>query len=316
MRIQQLFSAFVEKSLERVPLMEIREQQVRDGTVSDVSHMVNSNILTIFDSSLSRHLSALKGEGLPAVTVRSTIAPRADRPVGCRTEMTHHPSLPHALKAVAQAAIAERPGAEFQITELPAAMGSTHLRTIGVDDVNGLERALKVFEWFGQPEFVPVTGDFDMIMLNPLGGYGTVLIDLNKGSVSIPGDSERFEAPIYGFAEHVRDNPALRVLLASLRHAQMEAKRDAILDFRKLAEERILRFDTALRGDTLENYRLDAAMSLVARLRVGLGDDLQGLSEDAQITALGWSTVIEEAARSQRATSGIMLHAVEGRERA
>lgn len=314
MRIQQLFSSFVEKSLERVPLMEICEQRVQDGIVGDVSHVVNRNIFTIFDASLSRHVSALKGEGLPAVTVRSTFAPRPDRPVECRTSTTHHASLPHALKAVAEVAIDGRHNVEFQITELPAAVGSAHKRTFGSDEVSGLERALKVAEWFGQPEFVPITGDFDMVMLDPLGGYGTVLIDLYKGSVSIPGDRERFEAPIYGFAEHVRDNPALRVLLASLRHAQMEAKRDAILEFRKQAEDRILRFDQALRGDALENHRLHAAMSLVARLRVGLGDDLQGLSEDAQITAMGWSAVIDGAGQDQDQGPRSMLREVKERQ--
>ncbi|MEL6479330.1 MAG: hypothetical protein AAFR17_18535, partial [Pseudomonadota bacterium] len=69
----------------------------------------------------------------------------------------------------------------------------------------------------------------------------------------------------------------------------------AIWDFRAAAEERIFGFDKALAGQPLSDYRLTAAETLVTRLRAGLGDNLLGLSEQAQITALGWARLIRRS---------------------
>ncbi|MBY8975070.1 hypothetical protein KHP62_04570 [Rhodobacteraceae bacterium NNCM2] len=307
MRIQQLFTSFVEKSLERVPLLEIREERVVEGVDGALTNTISQNIFTAFDASLSRHMSAIKGEGLSAISVVSKFARGGDPLLACPVATEHYVSLPHALKAIAKDAIDSGGNAVLEIVEMPAETGVSQKRVVGPEDLLSLEKALKVAEWFGQPEFVPLSGDFDMVVLEPMGSVRRVVIDLYKGSVSIIGDKERFEAPLFGFAEHVRDHPSLRSLLAAARHSQIEAKQEAVLDFREKAEQRILGFDRALRGNELEYHRLHAAMSLVARLRVGLGDDLSGLSEDAQITALDWSAVIERSARNKPQDGGAML---------
>lgn len=315
MRMEQLFTSFVEKSLERVPLLEITERRELDGAKGELTHTVHRNIFTSFDACLSRHMSAIKGEGLSAVTIITKFAesggPLKERLIGA----AHFRSLPHGLCKLAKDALEGRGNAALEIAEMPRETGNIQRRAIGPEDLTGLEQALKVTDWFGRPEFCPLSGDFDMVMLEPLGGSSAVLIDLYKGSVSIPCDRERFEAPLFGFADHVKEHPALRAFLASVRHAQIEAKQDAVLAFRAMAEDRIMRFDRALRGNALEYHRLHAAMSLVARLRVGLGDDLCGLSEDAQITALDWSAVIERESRGERTQSSPMIQDVHRPER-
>ena len=73
--------------------------------------------------------------------------------------------------------------------------------------------------------------------------------------------------------------------------------------------DRILAFDRALAGRPLDGHRLDAAVALVERLKAGLGGSLNGLSEDAQITALDWSAAI--ASGNGRAAAGgpiILVH--------
>ena len=101
-----------------------------------------------------------------------------------------------------------------------------------------------------------------------------------------------FECPIHGFAEHAASNMLAQGYLARARHALVAAKEAAVQDFRAAAETRILSFDKALGQRAMEGHRLDATVALVERLKSGLGSSLGGLSEDAQITALDWTTSI------------------------
>jgi len=84
-----------------------------------------------------------------------------------------------------------------------------------------------------------------------------------------------------------------RTYLATLRHMLIAQKEQAVLDFRAAAEQRILQFDRALQGRPLDGFRMDAVVSLVSRLKAGLGTSLIGLSEDARITAFEWAATIE-----------------------
>ncbi|MEM8792313.1 MAG: hypothetical protein AAGE80_11900 [Pseudomonadota bacterium] len=297
MRLDQLrasfFSTFVEKCLERVPVLEITESRIIEGAYGQLRHTIYHNIFTAFDAKLSRHISAVRGEGLSAVTVITKFAPSMELAGEHALPSSHYASLPHALRKISENALDGGSNATLEIREIPSASDAVQRRTIGTEDLVGLAEALKVADWFGRAEFVPISGDFDMIMLNPPGLAETIVVDLYKGTVTIPTGEDRFEAPLFGFGSHVKDHPALRAQLAACRHAQMELKEESILSFREAAEERILRFDRALNGNALEDHRLHAAVALIARLRVGLGDDLSGLAEDAQITALDWAAVID-----------------------
>ncbi|GAG38359.1 unnamed protein product, partial [marine sediment metagenome] len=103
-----------------------------------------------------------------------------------------------------------------------------------------------------------------------------------------------FECPIHGFAKHVAGNMQAQGYLARARHALVATKEAAVMEFRAVAENRILNFDKALAGRALDGHRLDAAVALVERLKLGLGSNLSGLSEDARIIALDWSSAIAE----------------------
>ena len=74
---------------------------------------------------------------------------------------------------------------------------------------------------------------------------------------------------------------------------------DAGVVTREAAERQILNFDRALAGRPLEGHRLDSVVALVERLKAGLGTSLNGLSEDARITALDWSVSIETGAAGE-----------------
>ncbi len=104
--------------------------------------------------------------------------------------------------------------------------------------------------------------------------------------------------------------------MARARHALVATKEAAVLEFRAAAENRILSFDRALDGRPLDGHRLDAAIALVERLKVGLGGSLIGLSEDAQITALDWSSAI--ASGDGRAATGrhiVLAHSADSRSK-
>ncbi|MEM7505817.1 MAG: hypothetical protein AAF415_03650 [Pseudomonadota bacterium] len=302
MRTDHLFSSFIERSLERVPLLELREDTELEGVSGQLSHVILQNILTEFDACLSRNLAAIRGHGLPAVTVTSRFSTEGSGKWVARPAR-HFPSLPHALRQIAQDALEDRATSVLQVCATPNDPDQMQSRTIGPEDVHVLDEALKAAKVFGLPEFVPLSGDFDLVVLDPPGHReGRVTLDLFKGSVSLPMGADIVEAPLYGFRNYIEERPLLRVMLAGLRHQQMDDKNRAVQAFRAMAEDRILRFDRALAGNALEYHRLDAAMSLIARLKAGLGDDLLGLSEDAQITALDWSAAIDraEARRSDR----------------
>jgi hypothetical protein len=123
---------------------------------------------------------------------------------------------------------------------------------------------------------------------------------LQNGSVSVPCTNGQtvtpFECPIHGFAGHVAGNVLAQGYLARARQALVAAKEAAVMEFRAAAESRILSYDKVLANRTagrlLDGYRLDATTSLVERLKAGLGSGLNGLSEDARITALDWSMEI------------------------
>ncbi|MEL6478361.1 MAG: hypothetical protein AAFR17_13625 [Pseudomonadota bacterium] len=303
---ERLFAAVVAPSLERVPLAELRVEEPDDEVPICLVHRISQNILTAFDACLSRHLVALHGTGLPAVTVETVLEGLGNGPVlPPDLALRHFDSLPHALMQLSSEGLGRGAAARAQFAHMSG--GGSAGRRISGEDVRALSAAMELAESFGPVAFSELTGDFDMVVLTPPGAVAEISIDLFRGIVSLPpaaaggraqgggaGD-ERVEGPLYGFADFVNERVDLRLMMARLRQAQMREKARAVLDFRAMAEERILRFDHALGGLPLEYHRLDAAMSLIARLKAGLGDDLLGLSEDAQITALDWSAAIDRA---------------------
>ncbi len=179
-------------------------------------------------------------------------------------------------------------------------------RKVSTDDMEALDAALDICRHLGEAEFLDISGDFDIIIAGPPGALQPIVMHLKNGSISMPCTNGTtitpFECPIHGFAGHAADNVLAQGYMARARHALVATKEAAVLEFRAAAESRILNFNRALAGRPLDGHRLDAAVALVARLKAGLGGSLNGLSEDAQITALDWSAAI--ASGNVRAATG------------
>ncbi|MEM6678172.1 MAG: hypothetical protein AAF675_09895, partial [Pseudomonadota bacterium] len=173
----------------------------------------------------------------------------------------------------------------------------TPSRRIDKDELAAFGQGLEFCRSLGAFEFLEVSGDFDLLTVRPaIAEMAVISIDLFRGAVTIPavqGGGGGFEGALYELQRTVEKNAAARAYFARARHEMTIAREEAVLALRAAAEDRIHAFDRALAGRPLEGHRLDAVLSLVARLRAGLGDDLAGISEDARITALDWAEVAE-----------------------
>lgn len=302
MATDNVFKSLIEPTIVRIPVLEASHVERYQGREFVVSQTIQRNIFTEFDRKLSRHLTALRGAGFPAFTVSVRITERGGKAGGRTMGSTHHDSVPHALKVIAERACGENGKAELRINHStpddPARSGL--LRQVESEMVASMEAALLICASVGEAGFLDVSGDFDVIMAKPPCDLKPIVANLQNGSAHVPCPTGEkitpFECPIYGFARHAASHVAAQSYLATARHALVNAKEDAVSAFRAAAEERILNFDRALNGRALEGHRLDAATQLVGRLKAGLGDTLSGISEDAKITALDWSEVIAESA--------------------
>jgi hypothetical protein len=300
MGASSVFKAYVEPTLERIPILEVQHAERHQGRDFLITQTVNRNVFTDFDRKLSRHLAAVRGVGFPTFTVSVKVAQR-EAPDNPRSlAPAHHPSVPHALKGIAERAFSHRGAIELVIHHSDEAAGDRGegiRRRVTAEDIDSLDTALGVCRLLGEAEFLDISGDFDIVMAAPPGGGKPVLMHLANGSVTVPcgtGDSTQpFECPLYGFAGHAGANLLAQSYLASARHRLAVAKENAVLEFRAAAEARILGFDRALGTRSLEDHRLEIAVSLVERLKLGLGDSLQGLAEDARVTALDWADMID-----------------------
>jgi hypothetical protein len=297
-----LFEAVIEPSVERIPLVDIRYRDVVDGRECEISHLVYRNVFTEFDQKLSRHLAAVSQRGFPAISATIRIRAAKSRATWRDGKTLHFHSVPHALRGIASRALKDQEKVHLAVHTPDDGMGAMDdagvERVVAPGDVQALNAALDLCAQLGEFEFLDLSGDFDLIMVQPKAAeLRPVTMDLYRGSVTVPeafGDAkDGFEGPLFDFRKLIVEHPQVRTYIAAARHGLAACKESAVMTFRSAAEARILNFDRALAGRPLADYRLDAVVSLVARLKAGLGDNLAGLSEDAQITALDWASSIE-----------------------
>ena len=310
MGISQVFKTYIEPSLERIPVLEVSHSEKHQGRDYVITQTIQLNVFTDFDRKLSRHLAATRGAGFPAYTVSVVVNEKGSGAPARFLAPAHHVSVPHALKGIAERAFAHGGKAELTIHHNDPAAGDRGAgapRTVTSDDIDSLKAALAICRYLGEAEFLSISGDFDIVMAGPAGELDPMILHLKNGSISMPCPSGRsitpFECPIHNFGSHVAGNLLAQGYLARARQALVATKEEAVMEFRAAAEKRILGFDRALAGRTLEGHRLDATMALVERLKAGLGSSLGGLAEDAQITALDWASEMaggEGRAGSQR----------------
>jgi len=299
MELSNVSKDLVEPSLERIPVLEVVHVERHQGREYIIVQTIQRNVFTAFDLELSRHLAATRGAGFPAFTVAIHVnergagtPPRALKPAHCA-------SVPHALKGIAERALMNRAEAELTIQHNdPSAGDGGHgvQRVITGDDIDALNAGLQICRYLGESEFLSISGDFDIVMAGPASDQRPIIMHLQNGSISMPCSNGTaitpFECPIHGFGGHIAENILAQGYMAQARHALVETKEDAVMEFRAAADAQILSFDRALAGRPLVGHRLEAAGALVERLKAGLGSSLNGLSMDARITALDWSCEI------------------------
>lgn len=276
-------------------MLEVVHREERDGQAFLVHQTVCRNVFTAFDLKLSRHLGATAGRGFPGF--RTDVEVREAKTEGRRHTIASvsNGSVPHALLGIAQRAIARCKSVEltFNHHQKPGAdrapVGPS--RKITKDDIEMLQAALKICRTLGETAFLEISGDFDILIVTPPGGLKPMVMNLRKGTLTIPGAGDSpFECPIVTFAESAADDGIAQQYLARVRHALVAEKEMAISNFRSAAETRILATNEALGGRALEGHSLSAVEGLVARLTAGLGSNLKGLAEDARITVLDWNS--------------------------
>lgn len=314
MSVGIVFKTFVEQSLERIPVLEVTHEERHQGHDFIITQTIQRNVFTEFDRKLSRHLAATRGAGFPAFTVTVDVAERGGVAPSHPLARAHYASAPHALKGIAERAMGEADRAELMMHHNDPAAGDRGVgarRTVTSDDVEALEAGLGICRFLGEAEFLDISGDFDIVLAAPPGELRSVVMHLKNGSITMPCPSGTsitpFECPLHGFAGHMADSMLAQGYMAQARHSLVAAKEAAVSDFREAAERHILNFDRALGGRPLEGHRLDSAIALVERLKAGLGPGLEGLSEDARITALEWSVTIDAGGEAGTTSKGITL---------
>jgi hypothetical protein len=309
MGINSVFQTLVEPSLERIPVLEVSHVERHQKREYIITQTIQRNVFTDFDRKLSRHLAATRGAGFPAFTVAVNVNERGSGAEPRPLSPAHQASVPHAMKGIADRAFAHCGRVDLTVHNSNPGAGDRVAgvrREVSTDDIETLDAALNICRHLGEAEFLEISGDFDIVIAGPPGELQPIIMHLQNGSISMPCTNGTaitpFECPIHGFAGHAAGNVLAQGYMARARHALVATKEAAVLEFRAAAEDRILAFDRALAGRPLDGHRLEATIALVERLKAGLGGSLNGLSEDAQITALDWSAAI--ASGDGRAPTG------------
>lgn len=310
MSVREVFKSFVEPSLERIPILEVSHSERLQGHDYVITHVVQRNVFTALDRKLSRHLAATRGRGFPAFTVDVQLNEKVASEAPPSLTTVHYASVPHALLGIAGRAFANFGKAALTLrSNEPSGGAKKHVaqRNVSPDDFDVLDTALQISSYLGEPEFLTLSGDFDVVIAGPPGDQRPIIMYLRNGNIAMPCSNgtavTSFECPIHGFAGHVAENMLAQSYMAQAQHALIAAKEAAVAEFRAEAEARIVRFDRALAGRPMEGARLEIASGLIKRLIAGLGPGLNGLSEDAQLAALDWSAAIGLERNAQTAAN-------------
>lgn len=300
--MSEVFGSVVVPSVEQVPLLEITQAVDADDLKLIASYEISQTVLTEFDKRLSDHLAATKGYGFPSLSLTIKITDAETGKDWSPANQTFYQSLPHALRRVAEFALGERESTPITIFARSRALAGKQAlgrdETLSREKVGILTAAIDFCDMLGEYEFLHISGGFQSLVVQPTDrSIGSVVLDLERGTIAFPSeyDGPGFVCALINPVKAIAENPAATAYLNRAHHSQALAKEKAIWDFRSVAEERIFGFDKALDGQPISDYRLTAVETLVARLRAGLGDNLLGLSEQAQITALGWARLARQA---------------------
>ncbi|MBY8974495.1 hypothetical protein KHP62_01665 [Rhodobacteraceae bacterium NNCM2] len=299
---QSVFETVIEPSVERVPVLELAQAVEADGINLEAIYLLERTVLTAFDKKLSDHLAAVDGAGFPQISLRITIRdPKTDK-VWTPVERRLFATIPHALHHAGTFALGDRESCNMTVFSrtrsafVGKAVGIT--QEVSQTTLEALRATVEVCQLMGEFEYLHVTGNFNTIVIQTVDhSFEPVVIDLVRGTVTVPSTTggTSFVGPLYDPVRRISENRDAASYFTQVNHRLTVMKEKAIWEFRAAAEERIFGFDKALDGEALTGYRLTAAETLVQRVRAGMGENLLGLSEPAQITALGWAGLILSA---------------------
>ena len=317
--MSSVFEKMIEPGLKCIPVLDVIHLETHGGVTFSIAQTVNRNVFTEFDRKLSDHLAATTGTGFPSykVTVRITDSLSKNEPQFLET--TYYDSMPHALLAIAERAVAW--AGPVALTLLRADCKAEKRLPVqcrrGVDRafIKTFEGALGICNYFGATAFLDLSGEFDVVKITPPGGLDPVVLRLQDDIVEIPSMQGRgvgpFEWEISAFAENASNCLSAQRYAESVRHAIVTEKEAAILAFRSAAEQQINEFHSALDGRPLEGHWLKSATALIARLRAGLGNTLAGISEGARGQAQDWCAEILKAWEANAAAASAMNSSAE-----
>ncbi|MEM1278058.1 MAG: hypothetical protein AAGH74_16155 [Pseudomonadota bacterium] len=302
----EIYRSIIEPSLERVPVLEIVQPIELDGREMEAIYLLERTVLTSFDRQLSDHLSAVEGRGFPLISMTIRVREPGTEQTWTPEDRRFFPTIVHALKRAGEFALGDRESCMIRVySRIRAATGE---RGVGVfqeitrSQVSALKSAIHLIDILGESDFLIVTGSFSTIVVQLADrSLAPVILDIERGTMTIPstGTGSAFVGPLFDPASQIARDRDATVYVTQVNHKVTIAKEEAIGNFRDAAEERIFGFDKALGSHQLSGYRLDAAETLVKRLRCGLGENLLGLSEHAQITALSWAGKLNRTERAK-----------------
>lgn len=308
-----VFDDLIRPTLVSVPALEVIHSEWHDGVKFRVTQSVQHNVFNAFDQKLLRHLAATKGTVFPKCQITVQIVDLRSKDEPKYLTPTYHESAPHALKTIAERALARVGPVELVLQRGDCNPGQllpvSHKRRIDAAYVGLLDQALGIPEYLGGPAFLGLSGEFDRVEIAPPENLDPVVLDLHKGTVLFPSvvDAKKdpFEWPIHSFTHYASSNVAAHAYLASVRNAVVQEKKSAILAFRAAAEQRIHEFDRALAGRRLSGHWLIGALELTARLTAALGASLPGISDDARGRALDWCAEIGRTQKPMGAAANV-----------
>ncbi|MEM7176904.1 MAG: hypothetical protein AAGD47_08665 [Pseudomonadota bacterium] len=305
---KNLFQTVIEPSVERVPVLELAQIVETDDMRLEAIYLLERTVMTAFDKKLSDHLAAVQGSGFPQISMQITIRDPETGKTWHPMDRQVFPTIPHALHFAGQFALGDRETCSLKVFSRVRAAFSG--KAVGIVEeisairLDALRACIEVCELMGEFEYLHVTGNFTTIVIQTVDhSFEPVVVDLERGTVTVPSTTggTSYVGPLFNPLKSISENRDAAIYFTQVNHRLTVMKEEAIWSFRAAAEERIVGFDKALGGQALTGYRMTAAETLVHRVRAGMGENLLGLSEQAQVTALGWAGLIGSTQAGQGA---------------
>lgn len=307
-QLEELIKGPVSHDAVHVPLIEVgyeaRGREAQTLCMATICKVIYSG----FDKALSDYLHATQGRAFPrfVATVQEKVEGSEDAP--SEVAERFFSSIPEALAWIGERALGGGDQATVTIHSDFKHDGDrtgARQKSITESDVYALKAAFKIVSELADPALVDITGDFDSLAVNPPveTRLRKIRVDFSNNIMSVPAVDSALDASqfsVYELSEKMQSDPIVRTYSRILSDLMVQGKQRAVEEFRFAAEEQILNFDNALGAQSLSGYRGEIAKDLIARLKVGLGDELRGISAHARAIAFDWADAARRDPNARR----------------